>query len=101
MINSGRKPSTPARGISAPRDCELPARLTAILGAVVFTVFLTLSLIRTEESANAGKFDPSALPVIAPVSTADDVPDSPAAAEEGSFWYFLESAIARLIYGER
>lgn len=101
MIHSGRKSSTPARGISAPRECELPARLTAVLGAVVFTAFLTLSLIRPEESTNAGKVDPSALPVIAPVSTAEDVPDSPAAAEEGSFWYFLESAIARLIYGER
>lgn len=101
MIHSGRKLNTPIRGISATAEREWPARLTAILGSIVFTVFLVLSLGHSEESANTGKVDPSAIPVLAPVSTAEDAPDSPVAADESSIWYFLEAAIARLIYGER
>lgn len=100
MIHTGRHPK-PAPSPEKSRDTRLMARLTAILGTVVFTVFLCTSVNDTAEVEDVGSFGEGAYAVFAPVDgTADQgEPEDVIAVEDGSVWAYLESIIARLIYG--
>lgn len=96
MINSGRKRQT----VQNHRTTTAAARLTAILGAVVFAVFLCSSLARSDTSTNVSTdFGEGAYQVFAPTDAPID--EEAGAMEDDSLWAYLESVIARLIYGER
>ncbi len=84
-----------------PESITHVARLTAILGVLVFTVFLCTSVERAEEIQDvSGTFGEGAYQVFAPVGGNIDIPDDAIAENDGSIWSYLESVIARLIYGE-
>ena len=96
MINSGRKRHT----VQNHRTVTASAWLTAIFGAAVFAAFLCTSLTGGDTSTNVSMdFGEGAYQVFAPVD--GPVQEEVSAVEDGSIWAYLESAIARLIYGDR
>ena len=98
MIKSGR--NTQKTQPKGGTDFTRTAKLTALFGAVVFAVFLCSSLTRDDTAANVSTdFGEGAYQVFAPVD--GPAHEEASTVEDGSIWAYLESAIARLIYGER
>lgn len=102
MIKNGReKKDTPPPEFHTSEN-RRAAKLTAILGTLVFTVFLCLSAGDTTEVQDVGNsFGEGAYQVFAPVGATTETPEDAIAASDGSVWSYLESVIARFIYGER
>ena len=116
MIQSGRgiknqqktKTDTKYAPIS---ENKRAAGLTAILGSLVFTVFLCLSAGTGSAAERTGtSFGDGAYQVFAPASEEAGNQENPSETEsprdamaekDDSIWYYLESVIARLIYGDR
>lgn len=115
MIQSGRKankPTTPNENkhYVSLGESRRTAGLTAILGTLVFTLFLCLSTGENTEAKDVGNsFGEGAYQVFAPtdeVETVTEFSDTEGqkeaiAVEDGSVWSYLESVIFRLIYGDR
>ena len=98
MITSGRQNSP--KHTSTPSASIRGARLTTVAGALIFTVFLCSSVANIPETQMTDSaFGDGAYQVF---STVDETPEEDASAvSDSSVWAYLESAIARLIYGER
>ena len=116
MIQSGRgikkqKTSQTNTEYTPISENKRAAGLTAILGSLVFTVFLCLSAGgggAAERTATS--FGDGAYQVFAPSSdetgnqenfSETEAPRDAMAEKENSIWYYLESVIARLIYGDQ
>ncbi len=98
MIQSGRRRTIPATADN--RHNHHAARITAIIGILVFTAFLCNSVVNDNEAKIASAdFGEGAYQVFAPTDTvpSDDMDTS--ATEDSSIWSYLESVISRLIYG--
>ncbi len=98
MIQSGRKKHT------SPEKKQYvftrSAKMTAILGMLVFTVFLCSSVKSAENIRETGNFGDGAYAVFAPAEDASAVPENTFAKEDPSIWTYLESVISRLVFGE-
>lgn len=101
MIQSGRRRKTaPATAADAGVNYRA-ARITAIIGIVVFGIFLYTAAgnERTAESVS-NNFGDGAYQVFASADTTSTEDKSTSAAEDSSVWSYLESVIFRLIYGD-
>lgn len=97
MIKSGRNLRDIPQKNST--DGTRAARLTAILGTLVFALFLCFSVNDSTGSRDVSvTFGEGAYQVFAPADAPID--EEASAVEDGSVWAYLESVIARLIYGE-
>lgn len=99
MINSGRSRERGAPESHHSRHGR-EARLTAIIGSLIFTVFLCLSVntdtsIRSVDHTSAEGVCQVFLPV-----GGTSVEENASAVSDNSVWAYLESIISRLIYGE-
>lgn len=100
MIKSGRNPS-PKQRHTTHRNIR-GARFTAFFGAVIFTVFLCSSVTdKTETQMTDYGFGEGAYSVFASADTPVTADTDTSAVQDSSIWTYLESAIARLIYGDR
>lgn len=101
MINCGRNSRKPSPEFSSDAYIPRSARLTAILGILVFTVFLCVSVDRNDGVDAANVFGEGAYQVFAQASGDADPPEDAFNEDDASFWMYLESVIARFIYGDR
>lgn len=101
MIQSGRRKKETQVYTGTP-VIRKSARFVTILGILVFTVFLCSSVNSYSLDAQAlNDFGEGAYPVFAPVSGNPDTDlKDTALMEDTSIWAYLESVIARLIYGD-
>lgn len=94
MITSGRPRHTEPQKTNTAS--AYTAKVTAIIGTVVFAIFLCSSVSRADIPTSAEiEFGEGACQVFAS-SDKETV-----MVEDHSVWGYLESVIARLIYGER
>ena len=100
MIQNGRKRKISPVS-SDTRGTYHTARITAIIGIIVFTVFLYTSVgnDRTAEKVSHN-FGDGAYQVFASADTAPAEDTSTSAPDDSSIWSYLESVIFRLIYGD-
>lgn len=98
MINSGRKRRSVSPTVSHSPHGRA-AGLTAIIGSLIFTVFLCLSV---NDGATAQPVDYTAEGVCQVFLPVDGTPleENASAVSDDSIWAYLESVISRLIYGE-
>ena len=98
MINSGRK-----RGSVSPTVCHSrhsrEAGLTAIIGSLIFTVFLCMSVKGGTPAQPVDYTAEGVCQVFLPVG-GTSVEENASAVSDDSIWSYLESVISRLIYGE-
>lgn len=100
MIKSGRNPSSGHSPI--PSTNTRGAKLTAVAGALIFTVFLCSSVAdEMDAQPTDSAFGEGAYQVFAPSDDSAKNEEDASAVKDDSVWAYLESAIARLIYGER
>lgn len=101
MINCGRKLRK-----TSPEHCKIvtvprSAKLTAVLGILVFTVFVCASADRSVKTDTATVFGEGAYQVFAETGGRAEPPKDAFNEEDGSFWTYLESVISKFIYGDR
>ena len=89
MIHSGRRINKTNNTTGIP----VAAKLTAIIGGVVFALFLISSV--REPTADMSVYDKIGEGAYQVFATADE--EDVAAVEDGSVWSYLESVIAELI----
>ena len=103
MIYSGRKTKkNETRAPSISKNIR-PAKLTAILGILIFIVFFCSSVSGpiSEENAVQNSFGEGAYPVFAPVDETEKPQTDVGVIEDTSIWSYLESVIAQLIHGNK
>ncbi len=102
MIRSGRTRQEIQKIANTP-ETRLSARIAAVVGVIVFAVFLCSSVdsAPTERQVST-VFGEGAYQAFASADgTVSDEGKDAAVVEDGSIWSYLESVIARFIYGER
>ncbi|MBE6708360.1 MAG: hypothetical protein E7578_03850 [Ruminococcaceae bacterium] len=98
MIHNGRRRTLPTTADN--RHNRYAARITAIIGVLVFTAFLCTSVENDNETKIvSADFGEGAYQVFAPTDTAPSDDRDTSATEDSSIWSYLESVIFRLIYG--
>ncbi len=102
MIQSGRKRKIKHKALYEADAFPKSAKMTAVLGILVFTVFLCVSAGTDGNTSNVGNtFGEGAYPVFGPAEDTVQTPEDAFVEADQSIWGYLESVISRLIYGDR
>jgi len=102
MIHSGRrKKETPKYTVQSENGIHRSAKLTAILGALVFTVFLCSSADSIpEDKQSSVPLAEGVVQVFAPVGNTPEEQKDASIVKDSSIWSYLESVIPRFIHGD-